>query len=184
MTERPPESLYLDRFETPIGTAMVVTDGEGFLRFFDWSDHEARLRTLVRRYYGAAVKLVDGAAPAKVREALTAYFAGEVDALKDLPWKSAGTSFQMSAWRALCEIPVGQTISYGELARRIGKPKAVRAVGLANGANPIGLIAPCHRVIGADGSLTGYGGGLHRKRWLLEHEGALFKDSAAQGALL
>jgi methylated-DNA-[protein]-cysteine S-methyltransferase len=184
MTERPPETLTLDRFDTPIGTAMVVTDGEGFLRFFDWSDHEARLRDLMRRYYGPGVRLVDGAAPAKVRAALTAYFAGDVDALKGLKWKSAGTAFQTSVWRALCDIPVGETISYGELARRIGKPKAVRAVGLANGANPIGLVAPCHRVIGADGSLTGYGGGLHRKRWLLRHEGAAFKDAEPQPTLI
>ena len=82
----------------------------------------------------------------------------------------------MTIWRALCDIPVGQTISYGELARRIGNPKAVRAVGLANGANPIGLVAPCHRVIGANGTLTGYGGGMHRKKWLLEHEGATFRE--------
>ena len=88
----------------------------------------------------------------------------------------AGTDFQQSVWRALCDIPVGTTISYGELARRIGNPKAVRAVGLANGANPNGLIAPCHRVIGANGSLTGYGGGMHRKKWLLEHEGAAFRE--------
>jgi methylated-DNA-[protein]-cysteine S-methyltransferase len=184
MNERPPETLYLDRFDTPIGVAMVVTDKEGFLRFFDWSDHEERMGRLVRRYYGAGVKLVDGPAPAKVRAALGDYFAGKVNALDGLPWKSVGTAFQTSVWRALCDIPVGETISYGELARRIGKPRAVRAVGLANGANPIGLIAPCHRVIGSDGSLTGYGGGLHRKRWLLRHEGAPFKDAQAQGALL
>jgi methylated-DNA-[protein]-cysteine S-methyltransferase len=176
MTERPPETLFLDRFPTPIGMALVVSDEAGFLRFFDWSDHEDRLRVLMRRYYGAGVTLADGPAPARVREALGAYFAGEVDALKGLPWKAAGTDFQLRVWRALCEIPVGETVSYGELARRIGRPSAVRAVGLANGANPIGLIAPCHRVIGADGTLTGYGGGLHRKRWLLRHEGAAFVD--------
>src|SRR6185437_637184 len=85
---------------------------------------------------------------------------------------TAGTAFQREVWRALRDIPAGQTISYGELARRIGRPAAVRAVGLANGANPIGVVVPCHRVIGANGSLTGYGGGLHRKEWLLAHERA------------
>jgi methylated-DNA-[protein]-cysteine S-methyltransferase len=172
----PPEGFVLDRFPTPIGMALVVADETGALRFFDWSDHEDRLRRLMRRYYGAGIRLALGAAPAHVRAALDAYFAGRTDALRDLAWTSAGTPFQISVWRALCDIPVGETISYGELARRIGKPKAVRAVGLANGANPIGLVAPCHRVIGADGSLTGYGGGLHRKRWLLRHEGAAFRD--------
>ncbi len=84
----------------------------------------------------------------------------------------AGTPFQRDVWAALREIPVGKTLSYGALAAKIGRPKAVRAVGLANGANPIGIVVPCHRVIGADSSLTGYGGGLDRKRWLLNHEGA------------
>jgi len=178
MTARPPppERFVIDRIETPIGVALVVADAHGALRFFDWSDHEDRLRRLTRRYYGDRVRLEAGAAPAAVREALGAYFAGRIQALEGLAWESAGTPFQLSVWRALCDIPVGETISYGELARRIGSPRAVRAVGLANGANPIGLIAPCHRVIGADGSLTGYGGGLHRKRWLLRHEGAAFRD--------
>jgi methylated-DNA-[protein]-cysteine S-methyltransferase len=90
-----------------------------------------------------------------------------------LPVKTAGTKFQREVWRALRYIPCGKTISYGELARRIGRPKAVRAVGLANGSNPIGVVVPCHRVIGSNGTLTGYGGGLHRKRWLLQHENAL-----------
>ena len=171
MTDKPPERLYLDRLSTPVGEALIVTDEAGFLRAFDWEGEDGRLRRLMRRYYGST-PLVDGPAPAHVRKALTDYFSGAVDALRGLSWRSAGTPFQLSVWRALCDIPVGQTISYGELAKRIGNPGAVRAVGLANGANPIGLVAPCHRVIGADGSLTGYGGGLHRKRWLLTHEGA------------
>ncbi len=85
---------------------------------------------------------------------------------------AAGTSFQQRVWKELCAIPYGETISYGELAKRIGQPTASRAVGLANGQNPISIVVPCHRVIGADGSLTGYGGGIERKRWLLAHEGA------------
>lgn len=91
----------------------------------------------------------------------------------ELPLALAGTPFQCRVWQALQEIPFGQTWSYGQLARRIGNPGASRAVGLANNRNPVSLIVPCHRVIGADGSLTGYGGGLERKSWLLDHEGAL-----------
>jgi methylated-DNA-[protein]-cysteine S-methyltransferase len=99
------------------------------------------------------------------------YFAGTL-AHFDLPLALAGTAFQRLVWDALREIPYGQTISYGELARQVGSPAAARAVGLANGRNPVGIIVPCHRVIGADGSMTGYGGGLERKVWLLEHEAA------------
>ena len=102
---------------------------------------------------------------------LHAYFAGELSVF-DLPMTMLGTEFQRQVWTGLCEIPYGETISYGELARRVGNPKASRAVGLANGRNPLAIIVPCHRVIGADGGLTGYGGGLERKVWLLEHEAA------------
>ncbi|MGH2832764.1 MAG: methylated-DNA--[protein]-cysteine S-methyltransferase [Solirubrobacteraceae bacterium] len=115
----------------------------------------------------------DDDALAHVVEQLNAYFAGTLTEF-DLPLRMVtGTEFQQSVWRALTEIPYGETISYGELARRVGSPGASRAVGLANGRNPIGIIVPCHRVIGANGSLTGYGGGLERKRWLLEHEASV-----------
>jgi methylated-DNA-[protein]-cysteine S-methyltransferase len=100
---------------------------------------------------------------------LEAYFAGELVEF-DLPLRMVGTEFQEQVWRGLRDIPYGETISYGELARRIGCPDSSRAVGLANGRNPVSIVVPCHRVIGADGSLTGYGGGLDRKVWLLEHE--------------
>jgi methylated-DNA-[protein]-cysteine S-methyltransferase len=106
---------------------------------------------------------------AHVVEQLEAYFAGELLDF-DLPMQLDGTEFQRRVWASLCEIPYGETISYGELARWVGNPKASRAVGLANGRNPVAIVVPCHRVIGADGSLTGYGGGLERKVWLLEHE--------------
>jgi methylated-DNA-[protein]-cysteine S-methyltransferase len=103
---------------------------------------------------------------------LTAYFAGELSALDAIPVDPAGEGFERRVWLALREIPAGETLSYGELARRLGEPDAARAVGTANGRNPIPIVLPCHRVIGADGSLVGYGGGLERKRWLLEHENA------------
>jgi methylated-DNA-[protein]-cysteine S-methyltransferase len=182
MTAKPPERLVIDRIETPIGVALLATDEEGFLRAFDWSDYEPRQLKLVARYNGD-VPMEAGAAPAKVRQSLTAYFDGELHAIEAIAWRTRGTPFQLSCWRALCDIPVGATASYGQQAMRIGKPKAVRAVGLANGANPIGLVVPCHRVIGSDGTLTGYGGGLHRKRWLLRHEGAAFRDDPQSGEL-
>ena len=96
------------------------------------------------------------------------YFAGDVEAIDDIPVQTAGTPFQRSVWNELRNIPSGAAVSYGKLAEQIARPKAVRAVGLANGSNPIGIVVPCHRVIGSDGSLTGYGGGLERKRWLLD----------------
>lgn len=167
MTAAPPDSLLLDRIETPIGTALVATDPDGVLRAFDWTDYEPKLNAwLARRYPG--VPVAEGASP--LRPAFTAYFGGQVDAFADIRWFGAGTAFQQTVWRALCDIPAGETISYATLAQRIGRPTAVRAVGLANGSNPVALIVPCHRVIGSSGALTGYGGGLHRKRWLLEHE--------------
>jgi methylated-DNA-[protein]-cysteine S-methyltransferase len=104
-----------------------------------------------------------------VAQQLDGYFSGELSSF-DLEMDLRGTTFQRSVWAQLREIPYGETISYGELAQRVGNPNASRAVGLANGRNPIAIIVPCHRVIGADGSLTGYGGGLERKTWLLEHE--------------
>ena len=171
MTGKPPKTLSLERVPTPIGTALLVTDEAGILRAFDFEDFEARMARLLRRHYGEA-NLEAGAAPRVVRDSVSRYFDGDLHALEAVRWATAGTPFQRSVWTALTTIPVGETLSYSGLAERIGNPKAVRAVGLANGANPVAVIVPCHRVIGADGSLTGYGGGLPRKRWLLEHEGA------------
>ena len=161
-----------ERVPTPTGVMVLITDEAGRLRVLDWEDHTERLERLLRQQYRPdRVSLTDLAAPSAARRALEAYFGGDLAALDSLEVETAGTPFQRAVWAGLRAIPVGQTLSYGELARRIGKPKAVRAVGLANGSNPVGVVVPCHRVIGADGSLTGYGGGLERKRWLLEHEG-------------
>ena len=110
--------------------------------------------------------------PGGLTRAMRAYFKGDLGIIDKLPVETPGTPFQRSVWQALSKIRRGRTISYAELARRIGKPRAVRAAGLANGQNPISIVVPCHRVIGSDGTLTGYGGGLPRKKWLLEHEGA------------
>jgi O-6-methylguanine DNA methyltransferase len=111
----------------------------------------------------------DRAVLAAARDQLEAYFAGDLTAF-DLPLAPVGTPFQQRVWSALVEIPFGETVSYGSLASRLGRPGAARAVGLANGSNPISIIIPCHRVIGSDGRLTGYGGGIDRKAWLLDHE--------------
>jgi methylated-DNA-[protein]-cysteine S-methyltransferase len=130
------------------------------------ADDDGRLTELYLRHDGAQ----DTGGPFDaVREQLDAYFAGERETF-DVPMAVHGTDFQKRVWDQLVQIPYGETISYSELARRLGDPKLVRAVGLANGRNPISIIIPCHRVIGADGSLVGYGGGLERKQWLLEHE--------------
>lgn len=163
----------LDRLTTPLGTMLVVVDGAGNLRALDWADYEARMRQLLQRHYGKALMLADGAAPASIVDALERYFQGDVTAIDTIPVATGGTAFQREVWAALRAIPVGSTVNYGALARKLGRPNAVRAVGLANGANPVGLVVPCHRVIGANASLTGYAGGLERKRWLLMHEGAL-----------
>jgi methylated-DNA-[protein]-cysteine S-methyltransferase len=177
-------SFTLSHMASPIGEMQLVTDERGRLRALDWSDHEARLHALMRRQYpGRAISLSHGAAPAALRGALEAYFAGALDAIEAIEVETGGTEFQRRAWAALRAIPVGQTASYSEQAASIGRPKAVRAVGIANGANPVGLVVPCHRVIGADGSLTGYGGGLERKRWLLEHEGVTLRGAQRQAVL-
>jgi methylated-DNA-[protein]-cysteine S-methyltransferase len=163
--------LLLDRVETPIGVLLVVADQEGNLRAVDWADYEERMLRLLRRHYGkGGFELEDARNPHGLSEVLQRYFAGELAAIDMLPVETGGTAFQREVWRALREIPCGDTVSYAELASRIGRPTAVRAVGLANGSNPVGIVVPCHRVIGANGSLTGYGGGIERKRWLLEHE--------------
>jgi methylated-DNA-[protein]-cysteine S-methyltransferase len=166
-----PLQLIIDRISTPIGEMVVIADHDGNLRAVDWSDHEPRMLRLLQRHYGAnGFKLEPGKNPHGISDAIGRYFAGDLSAIDSLPVKTAGTPFQRAVWHALRDIPCGTTITYADLARQIGKPAAVRAVGLANGANPIGVIVPCHRVIGANGSLTGYGGGIDRKRWLLGHE--------------
>lgn len=167
---RTPERFGLDRLATPIGIALLVTDADGALCALDWDDYEHRMRELLRLQHGA-VDLVDQPAPSGTKAALSAYFDGDLGRLSAIEWRIAGTPFQQKVWTALAKIPAGTTMSYGALAARIEMPRAIRAVGHANGANPISVVLPCHRLIGADGSLVKYGGGLARKRWLLRHEG-------------
>jgi methylated-DNA-[protein]-cysteine S-methyltransferase len=181
MTSKLPDYLRLDRMPTPIGEALIVTDEAGCLRAFDWADREAGMARLLRLHYGSLAPEA-GAAPGDIKRRLRRYFDGEIDCLRDIECRTAGTKFQRRIWAALPKIAPGETLSYGDLAARLGCRKAVRAVGLANGSNPISVVVPCHRVIGADGSLTGYGGGIPRKRWLLNHEGAAFRDKPARSA--
>jgi methylated-DNA-[protein]-cysteine S-methyltransferase len=147
---------------SPIGTLLLTGDGGGLGGVY-----------MERHRYGPEPEVRSGQRDDAVfraaREQLEAYFAGQLTVF-DLPLAPQGTEFQHRVWTALRDIPYGETISYAQLARRIGKPLAVRAVGAANGRNPISLIVPCHRVIGSDGALTGFGGGIERKRWLLHHE--------------
>jgi methylated-DNA-[protein]-cysteine S-methyltransferase len=160
---------------SPIGELLLAADDSGLTAIrFEQNRHGRDERadwTPVARAHGAAVRVL-----AAARAQLDAYFAAEITSF-DLPLSPQGTPFQQRVWAALRDIPFGETTSYGELARRIGDPKAVRAVGAANGRNPLPLVVPCHRVIGADGSLVGFGGGMDRKRWLLQHEGAVYGET-------
>lgn len=167
-------TFFLERAATPIGEMLLATDEQGRLRILDWADHEDGMRRLLRRQYpGVSVIVHETSQVSSAMRAMQAYFDGEISAIETLQVATGGTPFQQRVWAALRTIPAGQTLSYLGLATRIGQPTAVRAVGLANGANPVSIVVPCHRVIGSNSTLTGYGGGLTRKRWLLEHEGAL-----------
>lgn len=156
-------STLFTYIDSPIGELLLTGNGNAITGL---TMHEHKHAPPVQDHWHSAHDGVLAAA----REQLSAYFAGALQTF-ELPLTTQGTEFQQTVWQALLEIPYGRTWSYGQLARRIGKPGAARAVGLANGRNPISIIIPCHRVIGADGSLTGYGGGMGRKQWLLRHEG-------------
>lgn len=171
-----PERLVAGRIDSPLGEIVVVSDERDVLRglWFDDTERDPVTRAL-RRLYGP-VALETGSLPASIRIPLQRYFAGDLTALRAIPLGLGGTGFQQAVWTALTRIPAGATTTYGELAARIRRPTSVRAVGAANGANPISIVVPCHRVIGANRTLTGYGGGLHRKRWLLAHEGVLLPE--------
>ena len=163
-------TLEVAEFHSPIGTIMLaVRDGALAALVFVEGWPTGRVR-LAKRF--GDVDLRRAADPAGVSGRLAAYFAGDLGALDAIAVDAGGTPFQRRVWAALRTIPPGETVSYQTLARRIGAPTAVRAVGAANRTNPIGIVVPCHRVIGADGSLTGYAGGIERKRWLLTHERA------------
>lgn len=162
--------MWFDEFNTPIGVLRVACDDNG-LRFvlFENNKYDAPNRADWKR---------DKVATKAAREQLLQYFAGDRKEF-DLALNPVGTEFQQQTWHMLAKIPFGETWSYGQLANKINSPKAVRAVGAANGRNPIPIILPCHRVIGSNGTLTGFGGGLPVKQWLLEHEGVRVKAQAS-----
>jgi methylated-DNA-[protein]-cysteine S-methyltransferase len=160
--------LLIDRIASPIGTMLLLSDGKS-LCALDFADRESRMIKLLHKRYDS-FDLLESKLPefsSKVR----AYLDGDYGSLADIPLNAGGTDFQQLVWQHLCKIPVGTTASYGQIATNLGKPTAARAVGMANSLNPIGIVVPCHRVIGANAKLTGYAGGLDRKQWLLQHEG-------------
>ena len=168
-------SVTLERLSSPIGVLLLVEDSDGSLRSIDWEERESAVRS---RLHGAGIDIVGTAAPSRRNvDHIRSYLAGNLSALDQVKIALTGTAFQLAVWDLLRKIPAGATSSYGELAALLGRPGAARAVGCANGANPIPIVEPCHRVIGANGSLTGFGGGMARKKWLLAHEGAAARDA-------
>ncbi len=164
--------LHIEHIEAPRGapfTAVhVVTDGD-LVCAVDFAGFEERMHRLLARRY-RHYRLVEKSAPGPAANSLRAYFDGDLGAIEHLRVHTGGTEFQAAAWLALRSIPAGATATYREQAARIGRPTAVRAIGAANGRNPLAIVLPCHRVVGTDGSLTGYAGGLATKQWLLLHE--------------
>jgi methylated-DNA-[protein]-cysteine S-methyltransferase len=163
-------TLVYDQIATPIGLVTVVATAEG-IGALEIDRQPAEIGRLLEARFGA-VELVPSVNPHGACDRLRAYFGGDLRAIDGVPVDPGGTAFQRRVWGELRRIPAGETRSYRDVARAIGHPSAMRAVGAANGRNPVGIIVPCHRVIGADGALVGYAGGLERKRWLLRHEGA------------
>ncbi len=171
--------LLIDRLPSPVGSLLIVSDGAN-LCALDYRGFDDRMRRLLSTRFGDDLTFDDAHDPQGFTTSLRAYLEGNVAAIDELPASTGGTAFQQRVWAALREIPAGTTTTYGALAARLGNPAASRAVGLANSLNPVAIVIPCHRVIGANGKLTGYAGGLDRKRWLLRHERALPAQPAGQ----
>ena len=161
--------LCIDRFESVLGTLLIVADGRR-LCALDYADAEGRMSLLLQRRYGE-YRLSEVADPNGFSSQIQAYFDSDIRAIDTIPISLGGTDFQQQVWIALRTIPPGSVLSYGQLAAKLGQPDAYRAVGMSNALNPIVIVVPCHRLIGVNGTLTGYAGGLERKRWLLQHEG-------------
>ncbi len=164
--------LLIDHVRSPIGTLLIVSDGKA-LCALEYRGFDQRLMRLLRGRFGDDVAFTETDDPQGFSANIRAYLDGDLAVIDEMPVSTGGTAFQQRVWSALRQIPTGTTATYGKLAVKLGKPSASRAVGLANSLNPVAIVVPCHRVIGANGKLTGYAGGLDRKRWLLGHEGAL-----------
>jgi methylated-DNA-[protein]-cysteine S-methyltransferase len=167
----PPMKILSDSIPTPIGDMMLLAS-DGVMLLLEFVDAEGRVEREISARF-SNTEITPASNPFGFSERIADYFAGDLNTIDDIPTDGGGTEFQKRVWAGLRQIPCGTTISYGELATRLGDKNAMRAVGLANGRNPISIVVPCHRVIGANGSMTGYGGGMARKEWLLRHEGAL-----------
>jgi methylated-DNA-[protein]-cysteine S-methyltransferase len=160
-----------DRVETPIGD-MILVAKDGVLLMLEFQDSEDRVAREMRARFGD-VELQEASNPFGLSDIIRDYFAGNLHAIDTLITDGGGTAFEQQVWKELRKIPVGSTVSYGDIAKKLGDINLSRAVGIANARNPVAIVVPCHRVIGSDGTMTGYGGGLQRKEWLLRHEGAL-----------
>jgi methylated-DNA-[protein]-cysteine S-methyltransferase len=165
--------ILIDVIDSPVGT-LTLAERAGRVCLLHFGADGPAIEAQVERWYPGEPRARRNSSG--LRDVMRRYFGGDAAVLDGIPVELNGTPFQKQVWQALRRIPAGTTISYGELAKRIGTPAAVRAVGTANGANPVAVIVPCHRVIGSDGRLTGYGGGLDRKQWLLEHEGVVSRS--------
>jgi methylated-DNA-[protein]-cysteine S-methyltransferase len=163
--------LLVDEIDSALGPIVLVA-GAGRLLAMDYGDCPDRMMRLLTARAGA-VRLTRAPDPFGLSARVRAYLAGDLRAVDSIPVDTGGTPFQRRVWSALRDIPAGTLVTYTDLARAAGRPAAVRAAGAANGRNPVAIVVPCHRVVATDASLTGYAGGLWRKRWLLHHEGAL-----------
>lgn len=168
----PTHTFHTTSLDSPVGRIALAFEGET-LRALRFDGMQSTVASLLARQFGAEARIVESSAAHPAVDALRAYFEGDLAALDAIAVDPAGTPFQQRVWRELRRIPIGQTASYAQIAQRIGAPTSFRAVARANATNPIGVVIPCHRVIGADGALRGYGGGVERKRWLLAHERAI-----------
>ena len=166
--------LLEDKIATPLGPLWVIADEQFCLRAVEWEEHSDRMEELLAIHYRAqGYERIRATNPGGLSDKLAAYFEGDLSIIDTLPTATAGTPFQREVWQALRAIPCGQVMHYGQLAEQLGRAGAARAVGAANGSNPVSIVVPCHRVIGRNGTLTGYAGGVQRKEWLLRHEGCL-----------
>jgi methylated-DNA-[protein]-cysteine S-methyltransferase len=171
--------LLTDEIECALGTVVLIARA-GRLCGLDYGGGRRRLEAMLAARYPDP-RFVAARDPFGFSTRLRAYLAGDLTAIDDILVETGGTPFQRRVWTALRRIPAGRAVAYAALARRVGRPAATRAVGAANGCNPVSIVIPCHRLIGSDASLTGYGGGLWRKRWLLRHEGVALPGRGARG---
>lgn len=171
--------LLIDKLDSPLGLILMVSDGDN-LCALDYADYEHRMIKLLQVRYGH-FHLKESVNPVGISSQIRAYLEGDYSSLDQIPVSAGGTAFQQQVWAILRTIPPGTAVTYGELAAKLGKPTAYRAVGMANSLNPVSIVVPCHRVIGARANLTGYAGGIERKRWLLRHEGVVLDCSERLG---